>query len=52
MRSLPKTPLAQALWLVCILAVFVMIFASTVAGLTLMIAAVVLYTVGWVVGLR
>ena len=51
-RTLPKTPLAQALWAVCILACFVMIFASTIAGLGVMITAAVLYTVGRIAGLR
>jgi len=51
-RTLPKTPLAQALWAICILACFVMIFASTVAGLVVMSSAVVLYTVGRIAGLR
>jgi hypothetical protein len=51
-RTLPKTPLATALWLVCILACFVMIFASTIAGLALMVTALVLYTAGRVVGWR
>jgi len=51
-RTLPKTPLAQALWAVCILACFVMIFASTVAGLALMSTALVLYAVGRLAGLR
>jgi hypothetical protein len=30
----------------------VMIFASTTIGLGLMIAAVILYTIGWLAGLR
>jgi hypothetical protein len=51
-RTLPKTPLAQALWAVCILACLVMIFASTVAGLAVMATALVAYTVGRIAGLR
>ena len=52
MRTLPKTPLAQALWAVCILACFVMIFISAVAGLAVMITALGLYTIGRIAGLR
>ena len=52
MRSVPKTPLAQALWAVCIVACLVMIFASTIAGLAVMITAVLLYGVGRIAGLR
>jgi hypothetical protein len=52
MRSIPKTPLSQGLCVVCIAACFVMIFASAIVGLGLMIAAVVLYSVGWVAGMR
>jgi hypothetical protein len=51
-RTLPRTPLAQALWAVCILACIVMIFASTIAGLAVMITALVLYALGRIGGLR
>ena len=50
MRSLPKGPLNQALWLVCLVAVLVMIFASTIAGLAVMVAALVLWAIARVAG--
>ena len=51
-RSIPKTPVAQALWLVCILAVLLMILVSHTAGIALMIAALALSAVLRVFGLR
>jgi hypothetical protein len=51
-RTLPTTPLAVALWIVCVLACFVMIFASTIAGLAAMVIALVLYTAGRIAGWR
>jgi hypothetical protein len=44
MRSLPRTPLAQLLWLVCIASVLVMIAGYTTAGLAVMIVALVAAT--------
>jgi hypothetical protein len=52
LRTVPKTALAQALWVVCILACLVMIFASAIAGLAVMITAMFLYAVGRIAGLR
>jgi hypothetical protein len=51
-RSIPTTPLSQALWLLCVSGVVVMIFASTTVGIGLMIAAVVIYTIGSLAGIR
>jgi hypothetical protein len=52
MRSIPTTPMARALWALCIAACAIMIFESTIVGLCLMIVAVVLYAIGWFAGLR
>lgn len=52
MRSIPQGSLSQALWVVCIFACLVMIFASTIAGLIVMAAALARWLVGRAVGLR
>jgi len=52
MRSIPTTPLAQAFWLVCIAACFLMLFVSPYVGLGVMCAALILWTAGRLAGLR
>ena len=52
MRSIPSTPLSRALWVLGVAACLIMIFESTIIGLGLMLAAVVLYTAGRLAGLR
>jgi hypothetical protein len=51
-RSIPKTPVAQLLWLVCILAVLVMIAGHAIAGLGLMSGALLVTSALRVLGLR
>ena len=52
MRSIPTTPVAQLLWIVCIIAVLVMIFASAWAGLALMAVALVVAVVLRILGVK
>jgi hypothetical protein len=52
MRSIPKTPLAQAMWLAGILAVLVMIAGHAVAGLVVMAVALVVTVALRLLGLR
>jgi len=52
MRSLPKTPVAQLLWVVCILAVLVMIAGYPFVGLGVMVVALVAATALRVLGVR
>jgi hypothetical protein len=44
--------MSRALWVVGIAACLIMILASTIIGLGLMVAAALLYTAGWLAGMR
>jgi hypothetical protein len=52
MRSFPRTPVAQALTLVGILACLVMLFISVTAGFVILVVALVIAVALRILGLR